>query len=864
MAESTLVSNEIIDADMFVAALKRGDMAEIEHKRVRGAVQFRGENVTFPMRALYTCFEGEVDFTGTKFEGGADFSGCTFSKTVAFRNVKVVGDFILDDVDVLDMPSLWGKRLLDAVSLNLNGLQVEGNFVLDRTTVHGSVLAKGLQVDRNASIRGCEINSSDPKNINAITLDNARVGGDFNFGCWAQYESFYGKDGAYRESLVRGTVSASNIRVKGTVNIVGLQVLGDLSCWGSVFESTVFIAPFMKHADGGFSVVAHTVVSGALSFAAAKISGHLEIESTRVDGLLNLLSLESGTIVLGIFEYPTPAETGPCILGGLVLINARIHGDVRMPLLVVTGADHTKGSPGIFINGADIEGDILFWRSTLQYKNSAGGSNHSIDFLSEGAYVGGHLEICQSNIRGECDFVNVTVAGAIRLNDSRIAGDIAFRSRTTLLAAYKTPKLVRDRLPDSDTKLRRATAANLDLTMVRCDNDIDLTGLDIISERPDAEYANELLDGVKVGCVVARGLQAQGEVELFAINDEFNITDSVNIPGAADFRYLKAFRFVISHNSFDAETFKECDIDRIGLRLTSAVLGELRIEARMKERKWWQCLIGRRTERFPRPLHLQDLSVRAWDIRNYEQTDKFQTLLSCDPMFRRDTYVRSEQSVRNAGHENEANAIYRAAQWRARGQVWGDARRSKWWFFRLPLECLREFFLHLPFAFLLGYGTTPLRLLLIIGVVWGMMMPFYGTRENFEPSLAYREVRAAEKLAPLKIPPAVIWQDTTPFFISLRYHIPIIGLVARDEWELAEETGLHLFCKTPPHLRGSSNLQDVDEKPKRDAPLESEASKPDCWFSSSLTPKDVGIIISLLNWALWPLVLTFSIRKMLR
>lgn len=864
MTESMLVSNEIIDADMFVAALKRGDMAEIEHKRVRGAVQFRGESVTFPMRALYTCFEGEVDFTGTKFEGGADFSGCTFSKTVAFRNVRVVGDFILDDVDVLDMPSLWGTRLLDAVSLNLNGLQVEGNFVLDRTTVHGMVLAKGLQVERNASIRGCEINSPNHKNINAVTLDNARIGGDFNFGCWAQQGSLFRKNGAYRESLVRGSVSATNIRVKGTVNIAGLQVLGNLSCWGSVFESTVFIKPFIKQADDGFSVVAHTVVSGTLNLAAAKISGHLEIESTRVDGLLNLLSLESGTIVLGIFEYPTPADTGPCILGGLVLINARIHGDVRMPLLVVTGGDNTKGPPGLFINGTDIEGDILFWRSTLQYNNSAGGLNHSIDFLTEGAFVGGHLEVCQSNIRGECDFVNVTVAGVIRLNDSHIAGDIAFRSRTTLLSSYKTPKIVRDRLPKSYVKFRRATAANLDLTMVRCDNDIDLTGLDLISERPDAEYANELLDGVKVGCVVARGLQAQGEVELFAINDEFNVTDSVNIPGAADFRYLKAFRFVISYNSFDAETFKECDIDRIGLRLTSAELGELRIEARRIEHKRWQRLFGERTERFPRPLHLQDLSVRAWDIRNYEQTDKFQTLLSCDPMFRRDTYVRSEQSVRNAGHESEANAIYRAAQWRARRQVWRDARRSKWWFFRLPLESLRGVFLHLPFALLLGYGTTPLRLLLVIGVVWGLMMPLYYTRENFEPSLAYREVRSAEGLAPLKIPPAVIWQDATPFFISLRYHIPIIGLVARDEWDLAEESGLHLFCKTSPHLRGSSDLQDVDEKSKRDGTLQSVASKPDCRLNSSLTPKDVGVLISLLNWALWPLVLTFSIRKMLR
>ncbi len=864
MTESTLVSNEIIDADMFVAALKRGDMAEIEHKRVRGAVQFRGESVTFPMRALYTCFEGEVDFTGTKFEGGADFSGCTFSKTVAFRNVRVVGDFILDDVDVLDMPSLWGQRLPDAISLNLNGLQVEGNFILDRSTVHGVVLAKGLQVEQNASIRGCEVNSPNPKNTKAVTLDNARIGGNFNFGCWAQHGTLHGKDDIYRESLIRGSVSATNIRVKGTVNITGLQVLGDFTCWGSVFESTVFVSPFINTKNDSSSVVAHTMVSGELNFAASKISGYLQIESTRVDGLLNLLSLESGTIALGIYEYPAPADTGPCILGGLLLINARIHGDVRMPLIVVTGADHTKGPSGLFINGADIEGDILFWRSTLQYKNSAGGSNHSIDFLSEGAYVGGHLEICQSNIRGECDFVNVTVAGAIRLNDSHIAGDIAFRSRTTLLAAYKTPKMVRDRLPDSDTKLRRATAANLDLTMVRCDNDIDLTGLDIISERPDAEYANELLDGVKVGCVVARGLQAQGEVELFAINDEFNVTDSVNIPGAADFRYLKAFRFVISHKSFDAETFKECDIDRIGLRLTSAELGELRIEARRKEHKRWQHLFGGRTESFPRPLHLQDLTVRAWDIRNYEQTDKFQTLLSCDPMFRRDTYVRSEQSVRNAGHESEANAIYRAAQRRARRQVWRDAWRSKWWFFRLPLESLRGGFLHMPFALLLGYGTTPLRLLLVIGVVWGLMMPLYYTRENFEPSLAYREVRSAEGLTPLKIPPAVIWQDATPFFISLRYHIPIIGLVARDEWDLAEESGLHLFCKTSPQKRGASDLQDVDEKSKRDAPLQSVASKPDCRLNSSLTPKDVGILISLLNWALWPLVLTFSIRKMLR
>jgi len=31
-----------------------------------------------------------------------------------------------------------------------------------------------------------------------------------------------------------------------------------------------------------------------------------------------------------------------------------------------------------------------------------------------------------------------------------------------------------------------------------------------------------------------------------------------------------------------------------------------------------------------------------------------------------------------------------------------------------------------------------------------------------------------------------------------------------------------------------------------------------------LTPEDVGLLVSLLNWALWPLVLTFTIRKLLR
>jgi hypothetical protein len=114
----------------FISALRSGDAETVEERRVTGAVILRGNKVSHPVHISYAYFEGEVDLSDTTFEGSVDLSGCTFAKTLSLRNIQVHGDLILDDVQVRNLPSLWGHRLPDLHPCDLAGMQVSGDLIL--------------------------------------------------------------------------------------------------------------------------------------------------------------------------------------------------------------------------------------------------------------------------------------------------------------------------------------------------------------------------------------------------------------------------------------------------------------------------------------------------------------------------------------------------------------------------------------------------------------------------------------------------------------------------------------------------------------------------------------------------------------
>jgi hypothetical protein len=117
-------------------------------------------------------------------------------------------------------------------------------------------------------------------------------------------------------------------------------------------------------------------------------------------------------------------------------------------------------------------------------------------------------------------------------------------------------------------------------------------------------------------------------------------------------------------------------------------------------------------------------------------------------------------------------------------------------------------------------------------------------------------IKAGTKIEDVKAGPRIgEWNFGDAVAISLRYHIPLAGVVVRSSWELRDNPttcwGYELFAA----------------RKNRAIRTRAEASKPaTCsgWTLTWLAPEDWGVIMSIFNLIMWPLLLTFGVRKLLR
>ena len=805
----------------FVSLLCAGKTDALQERRVIGAVVFRGGTVHTQVRALYVYFEGEVDFSDTRFEAGVDLSGCTFASTLSLKNAHISGDLRLDDINVRHLPPLLGRTLPDADTCTLSGIHVAGSVTINRSLVAGPLSAKGMTVEGSVEILGSEIDGE-------TTLSSSRINGDLALGCWNRWLPQEEQSSQlWQTGFFNADVNASDLRVRGKVEIVAAQISGSLHLWGGVFESSIFVRPLValtKDADGfKRRLVACTAISGGVSLAASRVEGHVELTSVTIVGPLRLVS----TICAALSLRPLDATTlfgPPCQVGELVIANAHVRG--RVDLLMLVALRHERGqTAGVFIHNSMIGGDLRMWRADAYSPDGAEDVALERDELGLGAVIWGDLQLDGTDIKGECDLTNAWVSGSVRLNGTKVGGNLCFRSRRSLMTNALTPPALLARLKNGGDRFLRARASSIDLSMAQCANEIDLSGLVLTADESGVESAAR-------GSIVARSVKA-GAIRLYAGDDDFasDTQSAAMVPGFADFSGVQTSHFVVSTFSFDAAEPREVDVPRIGLRLAAGNVGEL--EMRPFPRQTSGRKVGRRVRHgFPVPLDLRDLNVAVWSIGGRADPDRFRDVLEGDPVFRRDTYTRVEHSLRNGGHEAAATEIYKEMCRRERSQYRRDAWKWPEGLWRLPLLGLGEVAVHFPYSKLMGFGTAPLRLLVVIGLIWALALRGYYQPANFEESLESRQVSGRPAGT---MPDSSEWRGLTPFFASVRYHIPVVGLSVHDEWQLA---GSGQMCLWP--------------------------AQAGCARFLPLAPEDFGMVVSLLNWTLWPFVLTFTLRRLLR
>ena len=368
-----------------------------------------------------------------------------------------------------------------------------------------------------------------------------------------------------------------------------------------------------------------------------------------------------------------------------------------------------------------------------------------------------------------------------------------------------------------------------------------------------------------------------------------------NIPGSLRLSGSELDELSISRKSFSKEIkeYDNNDPDRLsenalldGLSLDGATIGELTIHKTPID------LNDRSKSVFPYPINFSALKVSNWifvdeqgvGIEDEDELARCYTGVLENGELYRDVYRDVYRQLRNNGKNDAAVGVFVAEHDKAYEKLSGFRATIKsyiankkyelasdlvdtklmwfinailggiWTFFTAMLtKVWRSLFYKPLFAGIMKYGAEPNML----GWVIVAFMLFTGTlvapqSANFELSANAKMIMANQdpglannqsRLAALGMeyttdrntigPRADHWDGIDATWMTLRYHIPIVAIVARGEYEPTNDRGVQIIGMDEP-------LFD--------------------W----LTPEDWFMIMALLNWTLLPVLLTFWLNKILR
>ncbi len=514
-------------------------------------------------------------------------------------------------------------------------------------------------------------------------------------------------------------------------------------------------------------------------------------------------------------------------------------------------------------------------------------------------------------------------AAGINLTRTHLTGHLRFRSPQSDFEDLAVPTGQREAarrflaLDDEDgAQAVRARAGFLDLSGVEAGH-VDLSGL-TLDEPPTEPAGRDDRRDPRAGHVYARDIVVAQDFRLF----QTAVIGNAAAPACASTMIPKSLRLdgaridtlVISADSFDDH--ESTDPEQDGITFNGAQIGTLHVPRRE----------GLARNGFPVPVQLTGLSVHSWDFGTFGESRSLSPALQVrlanahldfmdnDVGLNRDVYRSIQRSLRNRGHDKAAIAIHVAehyrAQWEPRGK-WrpGEARKRVWFGRgRAPLAdnvrglgrsaraALRQLArpnpLRLPYDLFvrkyLHYGASvlPLGWLIVVLFVGSWQLIAHvpqnlklsedaarliladkgstGTLGALTADIRYR--RTAD--VPPRFIPCSDWSQGDAAWTALRYHLPVVSMFARDEFAPAGSEPL--VVAAPAWLRAA--LPETAPAPARGAAADpctaAPAADPQARIVIAALPflsaEDWFQFMALANWIMWPLLLTFLVRRIVR
>jgi hypothetical protein len=845
-----------------------------------------------------STIRGDIELRGGSIDGFLDLTGVQANK-ILLDGLNLKGDLCLgrrrdSDAQISRIDWIDGAGIEVGRDIRLYGLR---DRAAGRASAGGPVLNFHQALVRGSVV----IDKQDAREefeapaLTSVDFSGARIDGDVSFQCGRIRETFELSDARIAGNVsigaggltsdTRATMKGLNLaraRIEGFLWVVGAKVeqktdLNSLTCHGVIqfanagtqrvelrgplnmdgvtCNSTIKMLGIMAtHSVSLFSAKTRTI-----RFCVAKQSWDGDASSDDAS--------DSGETSVPDQKPPADNTFYPCQIGSLDIENAHIQGSLDLSHVQIFGTPR-RGGIGLKVADTRIDGNLELWSVRHFCKESdsnwADGKVRPWDFS---AAITGDVVIQRTQISGDVVLTFAKVSRMIDLSDSSIGGDLKAASTLTH-SALGEGEHIRDELLELDPldDSYRVICNQLKMRMLRCDNDIDLTGLTIVA---DSREHGEKSD---VGNLSASYIEVKGDVKLHEKGTHSSCEAYAMVPGKLDLSDSRITRLIVSAHGFPADELlrhrKNVPRDSgDGVILVRAKLGTLEIPEIAEPL------------RYPDPIDLEDAEIGIWRIGPPDKSDqsqrhgwlqrlssrierlidrvmfksperqlarRYNQLLHNDT-FHRSTYKAVEAALRNSGDDKPADIVYREMHRRAH-------RESGAW---SPVFTL--------WGLLLRFGTNAWPLLIVILVLAAISLPIYRNPTNFEASLPFLAVNRAsftdkDDNAPTHNHPPDDpkwgWDDAA--ILAVHHHIPVVPLIVRNEWD----------AKTDPGVAYGGSKECV-------------ASNPDAWLFTTCVrqPGEDGVplfkimhigaedymaVMEILNWIFWPILLTYWIHKAMR
>ncbi|WP_424810478.1 hypothetical protein [Roseococcus sp. YIM B11640] len=814
------------------------------------------------------------------------------AKAIALRDAEI-GRVIVQDVQVeagFDAVGARGRSMavekLASQQIDLRGTQLV-NLVLSEITCRQQLMMS------KAAFYDCSLTSV---SAGETTLDGVK--GALLRAEGLLVQSLYIADADVPGMMFRG------LHVEGNFWGGGLRcnLLQFQGTQGTLWSDSGKTPEKPSEIDGNY-------IKGSLDLWSATVTTQLHFEAIDVASRIWLsLSTFGGLRFAGIppktnpvfaqAASPTP-DTVPKGLqhlraGALILQGVTVAGDCDILELEVGGRNTSTFDGALMLHGCDIKGVLAFWRASRVDSETNQLVKVGERFPDARCRVLGELQVMNCKVARDVDLTNVEVErtgatarykqirdGGIVLLGTTIAGELKF-------------SVIRD-LPRA-----RALADLLDMKGLEA-RDVDLTGLDL--REPIGEESEK-----GVGHVMAEGVQISHDLRLHRGQHLF-----AGIPGALHLDGARIGHLIVTADGFSRSASKDAQVDGIVLREAKIEHLEMPFQGHCTD----DC------NGFPVPLDLTGADIRNWSFPNrdtagnklneYEIASNFLNALDNDVTFSRGIYRSIAKKLREEGRMDAALRIHFTEHYRA---FW-EHRRGGWTpgsgRMRPPRRSFNPAELMSRggdwlYRKLLRYGASPLPLVfVIIGLMATSLFVVAAESRNFELTGANRQLIAVQDVRDARInnggegrtardtrfadlasdtrpclngkvigPRPEDWTGFDAVWMTLRYHVPVLSIVARDDVVPTDDRGLipairviadAVGVRAPNADAQARNFwtweADGHNNAKCETPGPAAMSAPAPDDGKSLiNPEDWFQTMAILNWIMWPLLITGLLQRL--